>query len=238
MKKEKLFRTRLFGGFNKSDVENYISELEKELENRENVVGSSENIGDELIQESINEIKMLRDKNDQYLNRIRELESVILTTHNDGEEVANEQLMKENQMLKEQLEDLQRNSTTYMQNKDTILRVLQDAKTNAEGVIQKANEEADEIRKRMEHELEVEKKQIYDTMRKEYEKKIVDMITVKYHLEDYVKEVENMQNHLGGIADSLKVILHGLPDGMTEFLEEDKFIENSYSKLSKESLVK
>lgn len=64
-RKRKLFRTRLFGGYNKSDVDRYILRLEKELiacrsELDERIEENEKN--QQLIEEAIRELRSLCEK--------------------------------------------------------------------------------------------------------------------------------------------------------------------------------
>ena len=76
-KPQRLFRTTLFGGYNKKDVRRYVRRLEEELEEREreNEERINENEKNQkLIEEAISEIQRIRIENEQ-LRKEKETET-------------------------------------------------------------------------------------------------------------------------------------------------------------------
>ena len=74
-KPQRLFRTTLFGGYNKKDVRRYVRRLEEELEERENEERINENEKNQkLIEEAISEIQRMRNENEQ-LRKEKETET-------------------------------------------------------------------------------------------------------------------------------------------------------------------
>ena len=71
MQFEKLFRRKIFGGFNKADVEAYVKTLEDELEKvRETSKASTDGADKEIIAESLNEIRKLKLEREDMINQM------------------------------------------------------------------------------------------------------------------------------------------------------------------------
>lgn len=64
-KKQRLLRTRLFGGYHKGDVDRYVQRLEEELRSRERELDACREKNEKnqkLIEEAIREIRVLRER--------------------------------------------------------------------------------------------------------------------------------------------------------------------------------
>lgn len=71
-KTQKLFRTRVFGGYNKSDVDRYVRRLEEELTAHRRELDEREEENEKnqkLIEEAIRELRSLREESGRLRGR-------------------------------------------------------------------------------------------------------------------------------------------------------------------------
>lgn len=230
MQFDKLFRKSLFGGFNKSDVEAYVKTLEDELEKvRESKAASADEKDKEMIAESLNEISKLKAEKEDMMNQINLLEAQLKNQAATKDETAFEsdaeeylKLVQENAVLKDELQKMQNDQQQYQDDKDLIGRILRDAKAKAELMLKEADTECERKIQCTDRAIEEKKEQVYNELEKELERRVVDFITVKYRLVDYINGIEAVREQLAGLVGSLQLISQGMPTSVLDLMEEIK----------------
>lgn len=250
MQFDKLFRKSFFGGFNKKDVEAYVKSLEDELEKvrEEHVSAAEEGVDKSLIAESINEIKKLKMEREDMKNQITHLRTQ-LKNQTAGKEIAAAgsdadaylNLVQENATLKNSLHRFQSSQQQYEDDKELIGRVLRDAKVKAELIVKEADAESERKLQDAEKLIEVKKEQVYQELQKELERKVVDFITVKYRLADYISGIEAVREQLAGLSGSLQTISQEMPVQVADLIEQakkDDAVDSRYKEVGIDSAKK
>lgn len=225
-----LFRKSFFGGFNKSDVEAYIKTLEEELEQvREASNKPVDNTDKEIIAESLTEIRKLKREREDMMNQISLLRVQLKNQTVVQEETATNvdvdaylKLVQENAELKNDIQKIKNEQQQYSDDKELIGRVLRDAKVKADLILKEADTECERKMQDADRMIEVKKDQVYQDLQKELENRVVDFITVKYRLSDYINGIEVIREQLSGLAGSLQAISQEMPAYAVDLIDKAK----------------
>lgn len=213
MEGKKLFRTSIFGGFNKKDVETYIDALEAELNKAQDGKTGLSDEEKSVIDESIQEIKNLKEEKEKLETYIKKLEDKIaeieqsrgdVHVSGEGDNKEIQRLYEENRELKEQLQ-----RAGEEENRETIRKVLADVRIQAQEIIDKAEKEAEERRENAKKELRIQ-----------LENKVIDFLTVNYHLADFTNGIDSICGQLQAVSRALQDLHREIPDNVEELLEK------------------
>lgn len=230
MQFEKLFRRKIFGGFNKADVEAYVKTLEDELEKvRETSKASTDGADKEIIAESLNEIRKLKLEREDMINQMNLLR-VQLKNQAANQSVPSSsvdaetylKVVEENASLKSELQKVQDDQQQYHDDKELIGRVLRDAKVKADLILKEADTEFERKIQDADRVIEVRREQVYQELQKELERKVIDFITVKYRLADYISGIESIREQLSSLSGSLQTISQEMPVQVVDLIEKAK----------------
>lgn len=217
---KKLFRKSIFGGFNKKDVEEYIHSLEEELEKAKS--GTSRELTDEdreIIDESINEITKLKNERESLTAQINELNRQLEEQSQNSPGTASDaenaelliRLLAENKHLKEEKQKNEELTGQQEKDREVIKQILSDAKEQAQMLLMNAERTAEDRRRRADAEL-----------KNELENRVLDFITINYHLMDFVKGIDTICERLRGVSDSLKKISEEVPAKVIDLVDESE----------------
>ena len=133
---KKIFRTSIFGGFKKKDVEAYVDMLEEEVQKMQNERDQGFTDTDrKVIEESIEEIRNLKDEKERLESHVEKLERQLKEASEQRDVVyvpdlemkeKIDGLIRENEQLKE---DLARMNPE--EDREMIRRILSDARRHA-----------------------------------------------------------------------------------------------------------
>lgn len=227
---KKIFRTSIFGGFKKKDVEAYVDMLEEEVQKMQNERDQGFTDTDrKVIEESIEEIRNLKDEKERLESHVEKLERQLKEVSEQRDVVyvpdlemkeKIDGLIRENEQLKE---DLARMNPE--EDREMIRRILSDARRQAAEIVQKAENDAN-----MRDEL------ARQDLKTELENKIIDFIVENYRLENYTKEIDNICRQLKDVSNSLRNVHLDVPDRVENLIQRaeskmkesnQKSIENS-----------
>lgn len=60
---------------------------------------------------------------------------------------------------------------------------------------------------------------IFSEFQKEIDEQIIEFITVKYKIADYIKEINAMQGNLDKLSQKMQSMFRDMPAKMTDFIE-------------------
>lgn len=222
MKKELLFRTCVIGGYNKKDVDEYISSLENELiklKNEKNFGKDKTAIKEkDILEESdfvlfdetfekITKDKMQDDK--LSIENDKKEEMQIQAEENENEkkfEMQREHYEKQLKELSEKYQELQRKNeilqkdrAVYDEDYKAVKNVLLNARVDAEIIVAKAQEKAKLIIKDAQNSLENSRKKQYAISLKCLEENQNRLILSKGYFEEQIRNIENVQREMRNI---------------------------------------
>lgn len=238
-----MFRTSLFGGFNKEDVEEYIKTLEHEIESvkvlhqkeKAELMRKVEDNAEKVSQADdvarlLEENKMLRQRlEEEERNRSQqELEGMF-----EGEYQV---LQQENNALKEQMAQQQKELEKLKKNQDegffdyeTVSKIMEDANRNAEVIEAEARKRAEDMIEEAKVETEKQKDIIAAKINAQLEEKGIQLIAAKYKIEQYVKEIESAQQGLFNINSRMMKMVENMPVRLDDYWEGEHYrqLENA-----------
>lgn len=138
MKSDKMFRTCLFGGYNKEDVQSYIERLEQEIERLTAVEATAE-----LLEKSVDELLEKQRADQAALEKIEAMQ-------NDTQEP------EATQMDREEMEVLKEKAQKYEESYDAIKQLLLDSRIEAQVILTDARQQAEKLREQMESEAKMQ----------------------------------------------------------------------------------
>jgi len=214
---KKMFRRTMFGGFNKTDVEEYIQALEDELEKSRTAKMSLSEQDKSIIDESIEELVKLKNERDLLETKVEKLEKELkkresdISFGKDGSENAELliKLLAENKKLKDEIKKNELTENQQMKERDAIKKVLAEAKENARTLLLNSEKLAEEKRKRAD-----------ELLKNELENKVIEFVTINYRVDDFVKEVNSISDQLKGISESLQKISTEVPAKVMDLLND------------------
>ena len=238
-----LFRTVMFGGYNRQDVNEYIQSLEYEVEAgrkaRQEEKMRREQEEKEREQEEV-EMPLLR----QEIERLsRELEKAREDSagRTDGigessQESAgyakeikaleerlraaleeNEKLRTESQRTVQRGKEEEENLFSY----DTVKRIMEDAHRNADLITKEAKQKAERIIREAEEEAEKQKELIVERINAQLDEKGIQLIAAKYKIEQYMKDVSSASQALYNIYTHMSGVLETMPTRIDNYWEGD-----------------
>ena len=218
MADNRLFRTALFGGYNKEDVEEYIKTLEHEIES----------------------IKVLHQKEKSELQK--KAQEAAETTGEEEEELQieiriareeTEKLRLENEELKDKLEQSVQQTVEEIKKEpvredeffdyDTVNRIMEDARRNAAQMEKEAADRAEQILERARVHAEQQKDVIVRQINAQLEEKGIQLIAAKYKIEQYAKEIENAQIGLGSLNSRIREMAENMPVRLDNYWDGEPY---------------
>lgn len=207
MGKPETFRVRIFGGYDKEEVQEYIQGMEKEIDNLK-----------ALYQKGKEELKQIgghaEDDTDE---RNAELQA----------------LQKENQELRETCRNLQEQLRTKETGKqedigefgdrELIAEILADARKSAELIKEEAFQEGQEIIKNAQEEAKHQKEKIVGRINGELVDKGIELIAARHKMSRYVNEVKQIQEELYGMYSRMNAMLENMPVRLDNYWEGEYF---------------
>lgn len=176
------------------------------------------------------ELQEMRDENKQLRERVRQMEE-------DYKGV-----LGERELISRILHDARDKADLVLEDANLQAReILEDANLQARGKLVQADEDARKVVKSAESrvsrqiedvnkELEEKRRVAYDYLRKELEEQMINFITVKYKIADYVKSINSMEGDLKKVAHSLQTLYGEMParvNNILEGVEEDSTLEDT-----------
>lgn len=260
-----LFRKKLFGGLNSSDVEEYIQNLEHEIESvkvlhqkeKNDLLKKMEEYEEALpdqedsaLQEQMDELMKKISEIEQENSRLKEeRESLekekILNQGEEGDAQWSERiqaLMQENDTLKKKIEDQaeeikeqeekllnQREESETRRNDDslfdysTVSKIIEDANKNAEVIKEEARLEAAEILKEADREAEERRAMVASRMSSQLEEKGIQLMAAKYKIEQYVKDLNSLQQGLYNLYHRMNKLIETMPVRLDDYWEGEHY---------------
>lgn len=218
MESRDLFRSCILGGYNKEDVMEYVGALEEEIERLKAQCEPDTVI---IVREDTGHEQPL-------------LENAGLMLSAATKEPNS--LMQENEQLRAEIVKLQEKVSQHDSDYDAIKKVLLDARIDANVMIQKARDKADDILREAEATAEEQKQKTGREVQREVGDRTLELFMARYRVNDYVEELERAQKNLEGLYRSMKQIADALPSSieeataassLTDGQESDKTGENS-----------
>lgn len=153
MKREEKFRTCLFGGYNKEDVQSYVASLEQEIERLTAVEMTAE-----LLEKSVNEL-LEKQKTDQ--TTMEEQKGKQAEMEKTGAEQKDEtQKEKTTAPSIEEIEALREKAQKYEESYDAIKQLLLDSRIEAQVILTDARQQAEKLKEQMDADARLQ----YDQM--------------------------------------------------------------------------
>ena len=228
----KFFRTRVFGGYNKEDVQSYINRLEAELARMQAqpsaVQQDSSNIGEDESKAILEKEDMLvleevpeqqeeavlqkspgtgEDKvSDESKQKQTDMELELKDLHNlcEQQEKRLQMILTENQQLTGELEKLQEERENYEKDYKALKDVLLNARVDAEIIVTKAKREAQLIIDKAHKQISQQKKESVDELMHQLH---YGLQASKYSLEEHVKSIERTERQIKVIQDKMEDFL-------------------------------
>ena len=266
-----LFRKSFFGGWKKEDVEEYIQNLEHEIESikvmhqkekndllkkveeyEENGT-TGENVDIQLrrtleeVTQKLNrseqeKMELLKEKEiweeEKAQKQKREDETEKHFKQNaDQEETEwkreNLKLREENEMLKKQIQKQQEES--YRKDHkpaedmepffdyDTVSKIIEQANQNAEVIKKEAELEAKQILEDVQKEAEYERGRIASKVNSQLEEKGIQLMAAKYKIEQYVKELDSLQQGMYNLSSRMSKLVNTMPVRLDDYWEGEHY---------------
>lgn len=207
MGKPETFRVRIFGGYDKEEVQEYIQGMEKEIDN----------------------LKALYQKGKEELKQI----GGHAEDDTDERNVELQALQKENQELRETCRNLQEQLRTKETGKqedigefgdrELIAEILADARKSAELIKEEAFQEGQEIIKNAQEEAKHQKEKIVGRINGELVDKGIELIAARHKISRYVNEVKQIQEELYGMYSRMNAMLENMPVRLDNYWEGEYF---------------
>lgn len=265
-----MFRTALFGGYNREDVEEHIRNMEHEIETvkllhqkeKQDLIRRAEESEGELalVKSELEEAhKQLGDvqpddksaqglekkptaeksepeaenaesigaKEKEALNRLQEeLQKERARTESEREALARlretqERLEQENQQLRKQLE-----SRDDLFDYETVTKIMEEVRNNAELIEKEARERASQIiqeaRDRAVEEGERQRRNISSRINAQLEEKGIQLMAAKYKIEQYIKSINETQQGLCLLNERMGKMVKDMPVRLDDYWESEE----------------
>lgn len=267
------FRTALFGGYNRDDVEEYIQNMEHEIETVKLLHRKEKLELMRRVEESEGELSAARLELEAARSHLEntdsqaeepgpdsldapEGESAADSAPSDAEESAAEEreafnmlqedllkeekrddeekeafarlkeaydsLEKENQELKERLAD-----RDDLFDYDTVIKIMEEARTNADLIEKEAKERADkmleEAKSRAMEEEERQRRKIASRVNAQLEEKGIQLMAAKYKIEQYIKRISDTQQGLYLLNERMEKMVEDMPVRLDDYWEGEEF---------------
>lgn len=238
-----MFRTSLFGGFNKADVEEYIKTLEHEIESvkvlhqkeKADLMRRVEDSAEQVSQ--ADDIAKLLEENEKLRQLLEQEEAKRQEQLPEGASEGEYQILcQENAALKEQMEQQKKEMEKLKKNQDggffdyeTVSKIMEDANRNAEVIEEEAKKRAEDMIEKAKIETEKQKDIIAAKINAQLEEKGIQLIAAKYKIEQYVKEIESAQQGLFNINSRMMKMVENMPVRLDDYWEGEHYrqLENA-----------
>ncbi len=146
------------------------------------------------------------------------------------EEEAYQQLRRENERLKKELEERRTEESYDRAGEDegfvdygTIKKVLEDANRNARLIEEEARQRADELLKEAQEEIKQQKADAASKMDAQLEEKGIQLIAAKYKIEQYAKELCSTQQGIYNIYSRMNKLIENMPVRLDDYWEGEHY---------------
>lgn len=232
MADNRLFRSALFGGYNKEDVDEYIKSMEHEIEsikvlhqreknelmkklegqqqNEAQVPAQTEETGRMEIQILKEETEKLRKENEDLKLKLKaEQEKTIGWEEN----TATENTTTENTAAKN--DDL----FDYA----TVSKIMEEARKSGEQIIAESRKKAEKIMEEAGKDADEQKKRIERRINAQLEEKGIQLIAAKYKIQQYAKEIESAQQGLCDLNSRIREMAENMPVRLDNYWEGEHY---------------
>lgn len=229
MADNRLFRTALFGGYNKEDVEEYIKTLEHEIESikvlhqkekselQKKAQEAAETTGEEEEELQI-EIRIAREETEKLRLENEELKEKL-------EKLRTPQMEQPEQSVQQTVEEIKKEPVREDEffDYDTVNRIMEDARRNAAQMEKEAADRAEQILERARVHAEQQKDVIVRQINAQLEEKGIQLIAAKYKIEQYAKEIENAQMGLGNLNSRIREMAENMPVRLDNYWDGEPY---------------
>ena len=153
MKREEKFRTCLFGGYNKEDVQSYIASLEQEIERLAAVETTAE-----LLEKSVNELLEKQKAEQDAIEEQKAEQAAMEKTEAEQKDGASEEKKAVPDI--EEIEALREKAQKYEESYDAIKQLLLDSRIEAQVILTDARQQSEKLKEQMDADARLQ----YDQM--------------------------------------------------------------------------
>ncbi|HIW82765.1 MAG TPA: hypothetical protein H9873_00345 [Candidatus Dorea gallistercoris] len=250
---DKMFRTAMFGGYNREDVEEYVRTVEHEIDSIK-VLHQKEKA--ELLSR-LEESEAKADYSEQILNAEKEREGKVReeekakeepkeepkeeSREETGEEKAAEEdvsgklrleieeLKAEIEKKDQELEKLNEKKGDGLFDYETVIRIMEEARHNAQLIEKEAAQKAlsmvEEAKTKAREEEERQKGIIASRVNAQLEEKGIQLMAAKYKIEQYMKEIESAQQGLYNLNARMEKMVKDMPARLDDYWEGEHYRE-------------
>lgn len=227
--RSELFRTHMFGGYRKDDVDAYIEKLESEIIRLETqakrdsdiqsksipsqqpefedfiVLGGEEDV---VPGESAEEPAIpVREQAEQLVNaEVERLKRELEEERLKGDQSARmlQVAIYEKQRLSDELETLKKEQQGFVGDRDAIKEVLMNARVNAEVIMTKARREARLLLEDAQRQIVEQKRETMTQLMGQLSENYSGLRASKYLLEEQLKSIETMERQIAEIRNRVQ----------------------------------
>lgn len=227
--RSELFRTHMFGGYRKDDVDAYIEKLESEIIRLETQAKSGPDVqsksvpsrqpefedfivlgGEEDVVpvESVEEPAIpVREQAEQPVNaEVERLKRELEEERLKGDQSARmlQVAIYEKQRLSDELEALKKEQQGFIGDRDAIKEVLMNARVNAEVIMTKARREARLLLEDAQRQIVEQKRETMTQLMGQLSENYSGLRASKYLLEEQLKSIETMERQIAEIRNRVQ----------------------------------
>ncbi len=252
MADNRMFRTALFGGYNKEDVEEYIKNLESEIDSIKVLHQKEKNdlmrqIGEQKAGVSAEEAEQLKSE----IEKLRKENSSIPDLREETEKLREEnskipalreeiiKLRKEHEEYEalrkqpgEERDKSEKNQENDFFDYDTVTRILEEARKNAADIEEKSRVKAEKMLEEAKQETERQKDIIVRKINTQLEEKGIQLLAAKYKIEQYAKELDGAQQGLYNLNLRVKKLIDNMPVRLDDYWEGEHYRSLENKRLS------
>lgn len=216
MGKDTLFRTCVFGGYNKQDVNEYIEKLEEQL-NKAKILNQENNQGKKVDETDFFVLKddetqhnpkeqPIFDKKENSFDEYMKLQEQLIQTKEQLSNVKEELKEKNNkcEQLQMELNQLKNSSENYEEDYKAVKNVLLNARVDAEIIVAKAREKAKMITEDSQKKLTDKKKDMISLILKSFDENSESLNISKSCLETQIKSLVIAQKQMESMKKELQ----------------------------------
>lgn len=242
---DKMFRTAMFGGYNREDVEEYVRTVEHEIDSIK-VLHQKEKA--ELLSR-LEESEAKADYSEQILNAEKEREEKVREEEKAKEETKEEireekaaeedvsgklrleieELKAEIEKKDQELEKLNEKKGDGLFDYETVIRIMEEARHNAQLIEKEAAQKAlsmvEEAKTKAREEEERQKGIIASRVNAQLEEKGIQLMAAKYKIEQYMKEIESAQQGLYNLNARMEKMVKDMPVRLDDYWEGEHYRE-------------
>lgn len=234
----KKFRTVLFNGYHKEEVDGYLEELEHEMD------ALRKDAAKEKAVEELNaRIMQLESSNETYQKRLNSQTGQLEAEMAKGKELAaeNERLLAENRQLQEEKEKLKKYEKDYSDFMDLMVNmkaqarqivvdaqsdaeeILHMAKKDADGITAAARTDAEKIAEQAKNDAETSMQKAEADIEKMREEEAEKFKMARYKISGYLDSLNRSQNKLIEVYEEFGNIVDQLPLRIGDVFSEEAF---------------